>query len=447
MSRTESRLEEVNYYLDSIKAQHPHHPQLLQAATDILESSMDVLVAERRDLLNEGFLERLMMPDRIIQFTVHWRDDSGRLHINRAARVQHSNLLGPYKGGLRFHPQVNLDTLQFLALEQTLKNSLTGMQLGGAKGGSDFNPRNRSNQEIGRFCHALMTELAHHIGPNRDVPAGDIGVGEREIGYLFGRYREMSQQFAGVLTGKTPFYGGSCLRQEATGYGCVYVADQVLDGGVEGRTCLVSGAGNVALHTAEKLIALGARVLTLSDSEGFALCKDGIDKDQLEEIKQRRSDGERLSAMADDCGFKYHKGSKPWEQEGELAFPSATQNELDGDDAKSLANNGLKALFEGANMPLTADARDHLVDKDILLVPSIAANAGGVAVSSLEMSQNTMGQHWSADEVDEKLQAVMKDIVTSCKAWGESKNKVDYIKGANVAGLIRVLDAAAAQWV
>jgi glutamate dehydrogenase (NADP+) len=393
-----------------------------------------------------GILERMTEPDRIIVFRVCWLDDDNRVRTNRACRVQFNNAIGPYKGGLRFHRNVTLSVLKFLGFEQTFKNSLTGLPMGGAKGGADFNPKGKSAAEVMRFCHSMMTELARHIGEDVDVPAGDIGVGSREISYLFGQYKRINNRFAGTLTGKGVAFGGSLVRTEATGYGCVYFVDNMLNRRGEGfadRTCVVSGSGNVAIYAAEKAIELGAKVVTLSDSDGFVHDPDGIDAEKLAFVKDlkevRRG---RISEYAGRFGGAYHPGARPWQVPCDIALPCATQNELDAGDADTLIGNGVRAVGEGANMPCRLDATARFLGAGVLYGPSKAANAGGVAVSGLEQSQNALRMSWSREEVHERLRRIMADIHEKCCTYGDDgAGGVDYVRGANVAGFVKVADA------
>jgi len=390
--------------------------------------------------------ERLTEPDRVITFRVTWEDDRGRIRVNKGYRVQHSNAIGPYKGGLRFHPSVSLSILKFLAFEQVFKNSLTGLPMGGAKGGSDFDPKGKSNSEIMRFCQAFMNELYRHIGPFTDVPAGDIGVGGREISYLFGQYKQITNQFTGVLTGKGLSFGGSEIRTEATGYGTVYFMEDMLrhhKQSIEGKTCLVSGAGNVAIYATEKLIQHGAKPVTLSDSGGFIHDPDGIDADKLAWVKDlkevRRG---RISEYADEFGVKYYPAERPWSVPCDLAFPCATQNEVNEAEAKVLIRNGCKGVAEGSNMGSDAGAIAVYRAAKILYGPAKAANAGGVAVSGLEMSQNSMRMSWSRKELNTHLGDIMRGIHERCVEYGNDSNSyVDYLRGANIAGFKKVADA------
>ncbi len=453
MPSSENRYNSTNLknFMAGLVRRNPHEGEFHQSVHEVAETIIPYI--RKNPHLAEGIiLERLTEPDRIFTFRVIWEDDQGNVRVNRGYRVQFNNALGPYKGGLRFHPSVNLSILKFLAFEQTFKNALTTLPLGAAKGGADFNPRGKSDTEILRFCKSFMLELFRYIGPNIDVPAGDIGVGEREIGYLFGQYKRITGEFAsGVLTGKALGSGGSLIRREATGYGAVYFAREMLhqhDDSVEGKTCLVSGSGNVAQYCTEKLIQLGAKVLTMSDSDGFIYDKDGIDQQKLDFIKELK--GVRRGRMSEyTARYKkatYHAGKRPWSVAGQLAFPCATQNELDLADAEKLIKNGCVGVIEGANMPSTEAAmqllRKHGKTKYMLFAPAKAANAGGVAISGLEMSQNSLRLSWTHEEMEQRLQGIMKSIHGQCVNYGSSKAKsVDYVSGANIAGFVRVANA------
>ena len=387
-----------------------------------------------------------------MQFRVTWTDDQGNVQTNMGYRIQHNNVIGPYKGGIRFHASVNLSILKFLAFEQTFKNSLTTLPMGGAKGGSDFSPRGKSNAEVMRFCQAFMSELYRHIGPDEDVPAGDIGVGGREVGYMFGMYKKLTHQFQGVLTGKGLEFGGSLIRPEATGYGNVYFLENMLatrGESLRGKTVLVSGAGNVAQYTVEKCIQLGAKVLTMSDSDGYIYDPDGIDREKLDYIMELKNiERGRIKEYADEYGVKYVPNQKPWAEKADIALPSATQNEIDEEAAKKLVANGVIAVSEGANMPSTPGAIKVFQEAKILYSPGKAANAGGVAVSGLEMSQNSERLRWSREEVDQKLHDIMNDIHANCVKYGtEPDGYINYVKGANVAGFLKVARAMMAQGI
>ena len=438
-------------FIAGLVRRNPHEDEFHQSVREVAETIIPY-IRKHPDLSDHIILERMTEPDRVFIFRVTWEDDQGNVRVNRGYRVQFNNALGPYKGGLRFHPSVNLSILKFLAFEQTFKNALTTLPLGAAKGGSDFNPRGKSDTEMLRFCKSFMLELFRYIGPNVDVPAGDIGVGEREIGYLFGQYKRITGEFAsGVLTGKALDSGGSLIRREATGYGAVYFAREMLkqhDDGIKGKTCLVSGSGNVAQYCVEKAIQLGGKVLTMSDSDGFIYDKDGIDQEKLEFIKELK--GVRRGRIAEYAErYKratYHGGKRPWGVSGELAFPCATQNELNLKDAENLIKNGCIAVVEGANMPTTEEAqvllRQHGEKNRLFFAPAKAANAGGVAISGLEMSQNSLRLSWDHEEMESRLQGIMNSIHNQCVTYGKRQGKtVDYVTGANVAGFVRVANA------
>ena len=438
--------DEVFAYLHQKDA---HEAEFLQAVDEVLDAVEPVL--ERNPHYRKTrLLERMVEPERVIMFRVPWIDDRGNCQVNRGYRVQFSSTLGPYKGGLRFHPTVNLSVLKFLGFEQTLKNSLTTLSLGGAKGGSDFDPRGKSDDEVMRFCQSFMTELFRHIGPFIDVPAGDIGVGGREIGYLFGQYKRLANEFSGVLTGKGVNWGGSLVRPEATGYGMVYFAQEMLavhKESLSGKTCLVSGSGKVAQYGVQKLLQVGAKPVTLSDSDGFIHDPDGIDEDKLAyvmELKNLRRG--RIKEYADRFGAAYYAGKQPWDIPCDAAFPCATQNELGEQDAAALLRNGCRLVAEGANMPTTPEAAHLFIKQDILYAPGKAANAGGVATSGLEMSQNSMRVSWTFAEVDERLRCLMQAIHESAyKASVDYGMRGNYLAGANIAGFIRVADAMVEQ--
>ena len=442
---------DLQRFMTGLKRRNPGEKEFHQAVEEVAADLIPFIKAHPKyDELQ--ILERLTEPDRIISFRVCWQDDQGNVRTNRGFRVQHNNAIGPYKGGLRFHKSVNRSILKFLAFEQTFKNSLTGLPMGGAKGGSDFNPKGKSEHEIMRFCQAFMTELYRHIGPYTDVPAGDIGVGAREVSYLFGQYKRISNQFTGTITGKGLAFGGSLIRAEATGYGAVYLLDDMLRAqgqGLEGKSAVISGSGNVATHAAEKLIDLGAKVLTLSDSSGFVYDKQGMTLEKIDwikDLKERRRG--RIREYADEFGAEYHEGARPWGVPADLALPCATQNELNEDEAKSLVANGCIGVSEGANMPSTLDAIHVFQNASILYAPSKAANAGGVAVSGLEMTQNSMRLSWSKDELLDRLRKIMGGIHEQCARHGRSdEGRIDYVKGANIAGFIKVADAMAAYGV
>lgn len=438
-------------FMRGVKKRSPGEREFHQAMAEVAEALIPFIVENPR-YQGARILERLSEPDRAVMFRVTWVDDAGRVNVNRGYRVQWNNSIGPYKGGLRFHESVNLSVLKFLAFEQTLKNSLTGLQMGGGKGGSDFDPKGKSDNEVMRFCQSFMTELQKHIGQYTDVPAGDIGVGGREIGFLFGQYKRLAREFAGVLTGKGLEYGGSLIRSEATGYGCTYFLQNMLehvDDAIEGKTVLVSGAGNVAQYAIEKINDLGGKVVTVSDSSGFVYDKDGIDKEKLAYIEELKNEKRgRISEYAKEYSVEYHEGMKPWAVPCDFALPCATQNEIDAEDAKSLVKNGCKAVSEGANMPTTNEGVAVFQDAGIIYGPGKAANAGGVAVSGLEMTQNSARIKWSREEVDERLQKIMRDIHASCVEHGTNGDHiVNYVKGANIAGFIKVADAMLAQGI
>ncbi len=435
----------IDQFMAGLRKRNPGQEEFHEAVQEV---ASDVLpfIANHKDYRGECLLERLTEPDRIISFRVSWVDDEGNVRANRAWRVQFCNAIGPYKGGMRFHETVTESVLKFLGFEQIFKNSLTGLPMGGAKGGSNFNPKGKSDGEVMRFCQSLMTELHRYIGPDKDVPAGDIGVGAREIGYMFGQYRRLSHTFTGAMTGKGISFGGSVGRKEATGYGVVYFMREILhavDDGIKGKTAVVSGSGNVALYCIEKLVQLGAKPLTVSDSSGFIHDPDGIDEEKLaflKDLKEVRRG--RIEEYAEKFGCTFKEG-RPWGVKADLAFPCATQNELNGDEAKTLIDNGVIALAEGANMPCESEAQ-HLLRKHLLYAPGKASNAGGVAVSGLEQSQNSQRISWSLEEVDKRLQGIMKDIHGKCIKYGEGQgadDKTDYVRGANIGGFIKVADA------
>ncbi len=444
--------DEVEAFLKGLVRRNPGEEEFCQAVREVVETVMPY-VLEHREYKDARILERMTEPDRVVIFRVSWEDDKGQIRANRAWRVQFNNAIGPYKGGLRFHPSVTLSILKFLGFEQTFKNSLTGLPMGGAKGGSNFNPKGRSDREVMRFCQSLMVELHRHIGPDTDIPAGDIGVGAREISYLFGHYKRLKNRFTGILTGKGLSFGGSLVRTEATGYGCVYFCEDMfkrVSDSLEGKKCLVSGSGNVAIYTAEKAAEMGARVVTMSDSSGFVYDPAGIDAEKLAFIKElkevrRGRISEYSSAFK---GVEFYPDERPWGVACDVAFPCATQNEISAEDAGTLLSNGVQAVCEGANMPTTLEAVQAFRQTGILFGPAKAANAGGVAVSGLEQSQNALRLSWSRDEVDRKLQTIMDDIHAKCVLHGETDDgAVDYVRGANIAGFIKVADAMLAYGV
>ena len=433
----------------NLQRRFPNEPEYIQAVSQVL-GTIEEEYNKHPEFEKANLIERLCIPDRIIQFRVSWVDDKGNVQTNMGYRVQHNNAIGPYKGGLRYHKSVNLGILKFLAFEQTFKNSLTTLPMGGAKGGSDFSPRGKSNNEVMRFCQAFMTELYRHMGPDEDVPAGDIGVGGREVGYLFGMYKKLTHQFQGVLTGKGQEFGGSLIRPEATGYGNVYflcnmLATKGID--IKGKTVLVSGSGNVAQYTMEKLLQLGAKPVTCSDSDGYIYDPDGIDREKLDYIMELKNvERGRIKEYAEKYGVKYVAGAKPWFEKADIALPSATQNEINEEAAKALIANGVIAVSEGANMPSTPEAIKVFQDAKILYSPGKAANAGGVAVSGLEMSQNSERLKWSREEVDAKLHDIMNDIHANCVKYGtEPDGYINYVKGANVAGFLKVIKSMLAK--
>lgn len=443
--------KEISAFLAGLKKRNRGETEFQQAVHEVVETIIP-FTAEHTKYRDAYILERMTEPDRIITFRVTWEDDNGGIHADRAWRVQFNNSIGPYKGGLRFHPSVNQSVLKFLGFEQVLKNSLTGLPMGGAKGGSNFDPKGKSDREVMRFCQSMMIELHRHIGEDVDVPAGDIGVGAREISYLFGTYKRLENRFAGILTGKGLAFGGSLVRKEATGYGAVYFMRLMLlqEGeGISGKTAIVSGSGNVALYCIEKLIELGATVLTASDSSGFIHDPKGITREKLDwliDLKENRRG--RIAEYAEKFGCEFHPGKNPWGVKADLAFPCATQNELGAEDAATMVKNGVRALAEGANMPCTAEATGIFLENDVLFGPAKAANAGGVAVSGLEQSQNQLRISWSREEVDEKLTKIMAEIHTKCVRYGARHGKpVDYRAGANIAGFVKVADAMLAYGV
>ncbi|MBL6611518.1 MAG: NADP-specific glutamate dehydrogenase [Bacteroidetes bacterium] len=442
----------IETFMNEVKARNGHEPEFIQAVQEVAETVLPYIV--QHDIYHgKNILLRMVEPERLISFRVAWVDDTGEIHVNRGYRIQMNSAIGPYKGGLRFHPTVNASVLKFLAFEQVFKNSLTTLPMGGAKGGSDFDPKGKSDDEIMRFCHAFMTELCRHIGPNTDVPAGDIGVGAREIGFLFGAYKKIRNEFTGVLTGKGLSWGGSQIRPEATGYGTVYFAQSMLEtrgDSVNGKSVVISGSGNVAQFAAEKVLQLGGTVLTLSDSGGYIYDPDGIDAEKLEFVKDLKNvnRGRIMTYVKHYPKASYHEGKRPWEVPCDIALPCATQNELDGAAAELLVKNGLIAVSEGANMPSTPEAIHHFQNHKILFAPGKASNAGGVATSGLEMSQNSLRISWTREEVDNRLKHIMKDIHDACTTYGmEEDGYCNYVKGANIAGFVKVADAMLAQGV
>ena len=443
--------KKLNSFLREIEKRNSHEPEFMQAVKEVAEDLIPYII--KQDIYHgKNILMRMCEPERVLMFRVNWVDDNGEIRVNRGYRIEMNSAIGPYKGGLRFHPSVNLSILQFLAFEQVFKNSLTTLPMGGGKGGSDFDPKNKSDSEVMRFCQSFMTELFRHIGPNTDIPAGDIGVGGREIGYMFGQYKRLKNEFTGVLTGKGVSWGGSLIRPEATGYGTVYFAEDMLNyegNSLKGKTVTISGAGNVAQYAAEKCLHLGAKVLTMSDSNGFIFDKDGINEDKLKHIMflknvKRSRISEYLKKYPN---ASYVKDKKPWSIKCDVALPCATQNELDHLDAKNLISNGCYCVAEGANMPCTIKAISEFKQNKILYAPGKASNAGGVAVSGLEMAQNSLRYSWSREEVDEKLKQIMINIHRSCLEFGKEKEYINYGKGANISSFIKVADAMLAQGV
>ena len=440
----------LNNYMEKVISRNPSQPEFHQAVEEVLESIWPFL-DKNPHYMHANILDRLVEPERVLMFRVPWKDDKGNIQVNRGFRVEFNSAIGPYKGGLRFHPSVNLGILKFLGFEQVFKNSLTTLPLGGGKGGADFDPKGKSDSEVMSFCQSFMTELQRHIGPYTDVPAGDIGVGGRELGFLFGQYKRIRNEFTGVLTGKGINWGGSLIRPEATGYGAVYFAEEmfkVKGGSIKDKIVAISGSGNVAQYALEKINQLGGKVVTLSDSSGTIYDKDGIDNEKLEyviDLKNNRRG--RIKEYADQYNVEYLEGSRPWNIKCDVAIPCATQNELELQDAKNLVENGCVCVVEGANMPTSPDAVEVLLENKVLFAPGKAANAGGVAVSGLEMSQNSIFASWSREEVDNKLKNIMKSIHQQCVTHGTENDYINYIRGANVAGFIKVADSMLDQGV
>jgi len=436
--------KDIELFMEVIIERNPGEKEFHQAVREVSESIMP-FINKNLKYKKAKILERIAEPERVVMFRVPWIDDNGEIQINRGFRIQMNSAIGPYKGGLRFHPSVNLSILKFLAFEQVFKNSLTTLPMGGGKGGSNFDPKGKSDNEVMRFCQSFMTELYRHIGPNTDVPAGDIGVGGREIGYLFGQYKKIINEFSGILTGKALNWGGSLIRPEATGYGCVYFAQEMLKMKKEklkGKICTVSGSGNVAQYTVEKLNQLGAKVVTLSDSNGMIYDPDGIDEKKLAYVMELKNIKRgRIKEYAEKYGVTYEEGKRPWHIKCDMAFPSATQNEISKSDAKMLVDNGCICVSEGANMPTEPDGINIFMEAKILYGPGKAANAGGVSTSGLEMSQNSLKLSWSREEVDEKLHNIMKSIHSSCVKYGKEGSYINYVNGANIAGFVKVADA------
>lgn len=437
--------------LDGLKRRFPNEPEYHQAVSEVLESIEEVYNSHP-EFEDCNLIERICIPDRIVSFRVTWTDDYGRVQTNMGYRVQHNCAIGPYKGGVRFHASVNQSILKFLAFEQTFKNALTTLPMGGAKGGSDFDPKGKSDEEIMRFCQAFILELWRHIGPETDVPAGDIGVGGREVGYMFGMYKKLAREHTGTFTGKGMTFGGSLMRPEATGYGNVYFLQQMLaTKGIplEGKTVCISGSGNVAQYTAEKLISLGAKVITMSDSNGYIWEPDGITREKLDYIMYLKNVRRgRIREYSEKYGCKYVEGARPWGEKCDIAMPSATQNEINGEEARTLLANGCIAVSEGANMPSTPEAVAAFIDAKILYAPGKAANAGGVSVSGLEMTQNAQKMSWSSEEVDSRLKSIMENIHSQCVKYGtQPDGYVNYVKGANISGFMKVATAMMEQGI
>mgnify|MGYP000975465919 CR=1 FL=1 len=440
---------EIDGFMEKVRNRNPHEPEFLQAVEEVAEAVIP-FIAENRKYEDARILDRIVEPERVLMFRVPWVDDQGNYQVNRGFRIEMNSAIGPYKGGLRFHPSVNLSILKFLAFEQVFKNSLTTLPMGGGKGGSDFNPKGKSDNEVMRFCQSFMTELSRHIGPDTDVPAGDIGVGGREIGFLFGQYKRLRNEFTGVLTGKGIEFGGSLIRPEATGYGNVYFAQEMLNtknDNFKGKTVVISGSGNVAQYALEKAIHLGAKVVTVSDSSGYVYRPTGFHSEHLDFIKELKNVRRgRVKEIADKFdGTEFFEGEKPWGVNCDIALPCATQNELQGDDAQALLDNGCICVSEGANMPCTPEAIEKFQSAKILFAPGKASNAGGVATSGLEMSQNSLRLSWTREEVDQKLHDIMISIHEACEHHGREGDFVDYVKGANIAGFIKVANAMIAQ--
>lgn len=447
---TKSTTTSLDTFMAGIRQRNPNEPEFHQAVEE-WASCVIPFVNENPKYGQFGLLERLTEPDRVISFKVTWVDDKGEVQVNKGYRVQFNNAIGPYKGGLRFHPTVNLSVLKFLGFEQVFKNSLTTLPMGGGKGGSDFDPKGKSDAEIMRFCQAFMLELYRHIGPDRDVPAGDIGVGGREVGYLYGMYKRLENEHTGVITGKGLEYGGSLIRPEATGYGAVYFMEEMLKRKGEafaGKNCLVSGSGNVAQFTAEKIMELGGKVLTFSDSNGTVYCREGMTREMLDFVMDLKNNRRgRIKELATAFNLLYFENQKPWNIACDLAFPCATQNEITVADAKNLLKNGCLGVAEGANMPTTNDGILVFQKAKILFAPGKAANAGGVATSGLEMSQNSLRISWNREEVDARLHQIMRNIHAQCVEYGKTDEGIDYVKGANIAGFVKIAKAMLAEGV
>ena len=443
--------EIISQFISEVNARNQNEPEFMQAVTEVAENVIPYII--QNDIYyGQNILLRIAEPERVISFRVAWIDDKEEIQVNRGYRIEMNSAIGPYKGGLRFHPSVNLSVLKFLAFEQTFKNSLTTLPMGGGKGGSDFDPKGKSDTEIMRFCQSFMTELFRHIGPNRDIPAGDIGVGSREIGYMFGQYKRLKNEFTGVLTGKGVSWGGSLIRPEATGYGVVYFTQEMLENkndDLKNKKVVISGSGNVAQYAAEKCLQLGAKIYTMSDSSGYIFDPEGINTDKLAFIMDLKNvkRGRIIEYIDEFPNAKFFKGKNPWDVPCQIALPCATQNELGEFDAQNLIKNGCICVGEGANMPCSPKAIEIFLKNKILFAPGKASNAGGVAVSGLEMAQNSLRYSWSREEVDKRLQAIMKDIHQSCLSFGNEKGFINYVKGANIAGFVKVADAMLAQGV
>lgn len=441
----------IDQFLAQVRQKNQHEPEFMQAVTEVAEAVIPYIV--KHDIYyGQNILLRMVEPERVVSFRVAWIDDQEEIQVNRGYRIEMNSAIGPYKGGLRFHPSVNLSVLKFLAFEQVFKNSLTTLPMGGGKGGSDFDPKGKTDTEVMRFCQSFMTELYRHIGPNRDIPAGDIGVGSREIGYMFGQYKRLKNEFTGVLTGKGVSWGGSLIRPEATGYGVVYFAEKMLEEKQDSfaqKTVVISGSGNVAQYAAEKVIQLGGKVVTLSDSSGYIHDAEGIDAEKLQHIMQLKNvERARINKYLEKYPkATFHAGKTPWEVPCDVALPCATQNELHESDAKMLIQNGCLCVCEGANMPSTPEAIHQFVQHKILFAPGKASNAGGVAVSGLEMAQNSLRYSWTREEVDNRLKNIMAEIHSSCMTHGKEVDYINYVKGANIAGFVKVADAMLAQGV
>ena len=436
---------QIDAFIESVKVRNANEPEFIQAVTEVAEAIIP-FIAENPKYQGKLLLERMVEPERVLMFRVPWLDDEGNMQVNRGFRIEMNSAIGPYKGGLRFHPSVNLSILKFLAFEQVFKNSLTTLPMGGGKGGSDFNPKGKSDNEVMKFCQSFMTELCRHIGANTDVPAGDIGVGGREIGFMFGQYKRIRNEFTGVLTGKGINWGGSLIRPEATGYGNVYFADQMLKtkgDSFEGKIVTISGSGNVAQYACEKVTELGGKVVTLSDSSGYIYDANGIDAEKLAFVMELKNVKRgRIKEYADKYGCEFHANSRPWSVKCDVALPCATQNELNKEEAQTLVDNGVICVSEGANMPTTPEAIELFIHNKVLFAPGKASNAGGVATSGLEMSQNSLRYNWTRKEVDAKLHQIMCDIHEACVKYGtQADGYVDYVKGANIAGFVKVADS------